>query len=152
MAGAPPSTQELSAFVIDQDLEEPAPQYDNLADKLADANNAVGSLSADQMATVTDLRMNTNLPSDWLNVLLLGTDERILNDSARTDAMMICSINRTTGEVKLSSILRDLAIEFTDIGEYNGTYRINAANFFGGPNLAMRTVNEWMYLLPEAIP
>ena len=127
---------------ISQGVEETAPQYDNLADKLADANNEVGSLSAEQMATVTDLRMNTNLPTDWLNVLLLGTDERILNDSARTDAMMIASINRTTGEVKLTSILRDLAIEFTDIGEYNGTYRINAANFFGGPNLAMRTVNE----------
>jgi len=119
-----------------------AEQNVSLADRLADLDNNAGSLSADQMATVTDLKINTSLPSDWLNVLLLGTDERILNDSARTDAMMIASINRTTGEVKLASIMRDLAIEYTDIGEYNGTYRINAANFFGGPNLAMRTVNE----------
>ena len=55
---------------------------------------------------------------------------------------MICSINRDTGEVKLTSIMRDLAVEFKDIGRYNGTYGINAANFFGGPNLAMKTVNE----------
>ena len=127
---------------IAQGLPETTPQYDNLADKLADADYDVGSLSAEQMATVTDLKVNTSLPGEWLNVLLLGTDERILNDSARTDAMMIASINRTTGEVKLASIMRDLAIEYTDIGEYSGTYRINAANFFGGPNLAMRTVNE----------
>ena len=121
---------------------EAAPEYDNIADKLADADYNVGSLSEDQMAQVSDLRMNTNLPEEWLNVLLLGTDERTLSESARTDAMLICSINRNTGEVKLSSIMRDLAIEYTDIGEYNGTYRINAANYFGGPKLAMRTINE----------
>lgn len=121
---------------------EAAPQYDNIGDKLADADYNVGSLSADQMAQVSDLHMNTSLPEEWLNVLLLGTDERTLSESARTDAMLICSINRNSGEVKLSSIMRDLAIEYTDIGEYNGTYRINAANYFGGPNLAMRTVNE----------
>ena len=118
------------------------PQYDNLQDKLADSEYDVGSLSAEQMAQVSDLRMNTSLPSEWLNILLLGTDERTLSESARTDSMIICSINRNTGEVKLSSIMRDLAVEFNDIGEWNGTYRINAANFFGGPKLAMRTVNE----------
>jgi Cell envelope-related transcriptional attenuator domain. len=46
-----------------------------------------------------------------MNILLLGTDERTLTDSARTDAMLICSINRNTGEVKLTSIMRDLAVE-----------------------------------------
>ena len=35
---------------------------------------------------------------DWHNILLLGTDERTLNESARTDAMIIASINRNTGE------------------------------------------------------
>ena len=124
------------------DEEEAAPEYDNIADKLADADYNVGSLATEDMAQVTDLRINTSLPADWMNILLLGTDERTLSESARTDAMLICSINRNTGEVKLSSIMRDLAIEYTDIGEYNGTYRINAANYFGGPNLAMRTVNE----------
>lgn len=138
-APAPASDPLLSSNADDG---EATPEYDNIADKLADADYNVGSLSADQMAKVSDLRMNTNLPTEWLNILLLGTDERTLSESARTDAMLICSINRNTGEVKLSSIMRDLAIEYTDIGEYNGTYRINAANYFGGPNLAMRTINE----------
>lgn len=133
-----------SDALLSQSSEEDGetPQYDNIADKLADADYDVGSLSAENMAQVSDLRMNTNLPADWLNVLLLGTDERTLSESSRTDAMLICSINRNTGEVKLTSIMRDLAIEYTDIGQYNGTYRINAANYFGGPNLAMRTINE----------
>jgi len=94
------------------------------------------------MVAVQNLSINQSLPQEWLNVLLLGTDARTLTGSARTDAMMICSINRDTGEVKLTSIMRDLAVEFKDIGRYNGTYGINAANFFGGPNLAMKTVNE----------
>jgi len=141
-------TGDTSAQVSDallsqsSDADEETPQYDNLADKLADADYDVGSLSAENMAQVSDLRMNTNLPAEWLNVLLLGTDERTLSESSRTDAMLICSINRNSGEVKLTSIMRDLAIEYTDIGQYNGTYRINAANYFGGPNLAMRTINE----------
>ena len=118
------------------------PEYDSLDQKLADSDYELGSLSAEEMATVSDLRMNTSLPSEWMNVLLLGTDERTLNASSRTDAIMICSINRNTGEVKLSSIMRDLAVKFDDIGKYNGTYGINAANYFGGANLAMRTVNE----------
>ena len=137
---APSAADPLLASNIDEG--EATPEYDNIADKLADADYNVGSLAAEDMAQVTDLRINTSLPNDWLNILLLGTDERTLSESSRTDAMLICSINRNTGEVKLSSIMRDLAIEYTDIGEYNGTYRINAANYFGGPNLAMRTVNE----------
>ena len=119
-----------------------ASQYANIAEMLADSDNMVEGLSEDQMVQVDQLAIYEGLPETWLNVLLLGTDERHLSDSARTDAIMICSINRDTGEVKLSSIMRDLAVEFTDIGKYNGTYRINAANYFGGPKLAIKTVNS----------
>lgn len=117
-------------------------EYDDISGQISTSGNVSGSLSEADMAVVSDLKINTNLPSEWLNILLLGTDERVLNDSARTDTMIICSINRTTGELKLASIMRDLAVELNDIGKYSGTYRINSANFFGGPNLAMRTVNE----------
>lgn len=115
----------------------------SLSDKLADMGSDLESLSADEMAQVSDLKIYQGLPEEWLNILLMGTDERTLNDSARTDALLICSINRNTGEVKLTSIMRDLAVELKDIGKWSGTYRINAANYFGGPNLAIRTVNEY---------
>ena len=117
-------------------------QNAGLTAELGDTGNQVEGLAADQMVQVSDLSIKEGLPEEWLNVLLLGTDGRTLDESERTDAMMICSINRNTGEVKLTSIMRDLAIEYTDIGKYNGTYRINAANYFGGPKLAMRTINE----------
>ena len=94
------------------------------------------------MIKVSHLSINESLPQEWMNVLLLGTDERNKNESARSDTMMICSINKNTGEVKLTSIMRDLAVELNDLGKNSGTYRINAANYFGGPEYAMKVVNE----------
>ena len=137
---APDGTGE--GFDISAAATDPPTQYTNIAEMLADTSSTVEGLSADQMVHVEGLSIKEGLPEEWLNVLLLGTDERTLAESARTDAMMICSINRNSGEVKLTSIMRDLAVEYKDIGEYNGTYGINAANFFGGPDLAMKTVNE----------
>ena len=106
-----------------------------------DAPNAP-KLSADQMVTVTDLCINPNLPDEWLNVLLLGSDQREPSEPFRTDSMIICSINKNTGEVKLSSMMRDTAIYFDDLGEYSGLYRLNLANYFGGPEYVMQTLNE----------
>lgn len=113
-----------------------------LAELLGSEDAEVQALSEDQMAKVEDLAVNQGLPEEWMNILLLGSDERTLSESARTDSMIICSINRNTGEVKLTSIMRDLAVDFDEIGQYNDTYRINAANYFGGEELAMKIVNE----------
>lgn len=113
-----------------------------LAELLGSEDSDLGGLSEGRLAKVDDLCVNPNLPEDWMNILLLGSDERTLTESARTDSMIICSINLKTGAVKLTSIMRDLAVDYDEIGEYNGTYRINAANFFGGEELAMRIVNE----------
>ena len=118
------------------------PQYNTLAEYLADEDAEVEALSEDEMAKVTNLSINENLPSDWMNILLLGTDERTLKESARTDTMIICSIHKTTGEVKLTSLMRDLNVRLDNIGKHSGEYRLNAAHYFGGANLAMKTINE----------
>ena len=128
--------------VTSPDEPETQTQYSNIAEMLSDTDNQVEGLSEDQMVQVEDLSINQSLPAEWMNILLLGTDERNLSNSARTDAMLICSINQNTGEVKLTSIMRDLAVTFDDIGKYNGTYGINAANYFGGAKLAVKTVNK----------
>lgn len=88
--------------------------------------------------TVDDLSVTPGLDETWLNVLLLGTDARVLTEPARTDTMIICSINQSTGHVKLTSIMRDTDVSFEG---HNGT-RINNAFFYGGANLAMKVVNE----------
>lgn len=136
----PVQTAQNPASVPSDTVE--APQYSSIAEMLGETNNQIVGLAADQMVHVDDLAIRQGLSEEWMNVLLLGTDERTLTDSARTDAMLICSINRNTGEVKLASIMRDLAVDFYEIGDFNGIYRINAANYFGGPDLAMKKVNE----------
>ncbi len=85
------------------------------------------------------LNVTKGLSEDWLNILLLGTDSRALNEPSRSDTMMICSVNRKTGEVKLTSLMRDTAVEI----EGKGTVKLNTAYFYGGPNLAMATVNKY---------
>lgn len=113
-----------------------------LAATLGDEDAVLQPLPEEDRVQVSDLSLNTSLPDDWLNILLLGTDERSLNEAARTDTMIICSIHKETHKVKLTSIMRDIAVSYDDLDEHNGTYRINAANYFGGPEYAMKIVNE----------
>lgn len=86
-----------------------------------------------------DLSISTELGSGWRNVLLMGNDSRSLDDNGRTDTMIIASINQQTGEIKLTSIMRDTLVRIPGKSKKN---KINAAYRYGGPNLAMKTVNE----------
>ena len=86
----------------------------------------------------SDLRVTEGLDDRWLNILLLGGDSRSKSGYARTDSMIILSVNQETAEVKLCSIMRDIWVNLYGVG-WN---KINAANVYGGPELAMRTVNE----------
>jgi len=53
--------------------------------------------------------------------------------------MMIVSINTNTGEVKLCSVLRDFVVELPGRPKPE---KLNAALYFGGPNLQMKMINE----------
>ncbi len=114
-------------------------EMDNLFSDIESEQVNDGLTAADGgSVSVKDLAITPGLDETWLNVLLLGADSRNPNEPCRTDTMMICSVNQKTGEIKLTSIMRDTAVEI------NGrTVRINAAYYFGNANLAMRTVNEY---------
>lgn len=75
----------------------------------------------------------------WTNILLLGGDSRDTEDYERTDTMMILSINNTDRQIKMTSIMRDTWVEFPGKGSSG---KINAANVYGGPELALATVNN----------
>ena len=64
--------------------------------------------------------------------------QELLEKYDRTDTMMILSINRDEAQVKMTSIMRDTWVELPGTGKNN---KINAANVFGGPELAVETVN-----------
>lgn len=90
--------------------------------------------------TKDELLPAEGLDANWLNILLLGTDTRSYElNTGRTDAMIVVSIHRVTGKVKLTSLSRDM---WVDIYQRPAPNRINAAHSFGGPLLSIRTVND----------
>ncbi len=73
------------------------------------------------------------------NILVLGTDSRdVTRERGRSDAMIVLSYNKKTGEIKMVSILRDSLVPI----EGRGWNRINAAYSFDGVGLAVNTVNQ----------
>lgn len=76
--------------------------------------------------------------SGWRNILLLGGDARNMEKYERTDCVMILSLNAETQEAKMTSIMRDTWVKIPG----HGSNKINAANYFEGPELAVQTVNE----------
>ena len=82
-----------------------------------------------------DLSLTDGLPGDRVNILLLGVD--FLEDGQqRSDAMMVASIGYDS--VRLASVLRDTLVDIPGYGEH----KLNSAYSYGGPELAMRVVNE----------
>ena len=76
----------------------------------------------------------------YQNIALFGVDSRdqdLLSGDNRSDTIMICSINKKTGEIRLVSVYRDTLL---NIG--GGDYRkCNAAYAFGGPQQAVAMLN-----------
>lgn len=77
--------------------------------------------------------------NEWQNILFMGGDSRSTEEYERTDCMMIVSINEAEGEIKLTSIMRDTWVAMPGRTK---KAKINAANVYGGPELAMETVNS----------
>ena len=74
--------------------------------------------------------------SDVINIVLLGTDKSNSYDTA-ADSIIIATVNHVKGEIKLSSIMRDMTLETPGYGEQN----INDTMILGGPELLLKTLN-----------
>ncbi|VYU46803.1 transcriptional regulator [Clostridium tertium] len=85
------------------------------------------------------------------NVLLIGTDGRTLDEPARSDSIIIATLDNNNKKVKLTSIMRDTVV---DIPEY-GEDKINAAFAYGSidedENGKMRGAEGGASLLMETI-
>lgn len=77
---------------------------------------------------------------DYTNIALFGVDSREnrLNENTRTDCIIVASIHNRTKEVKLASIYRDSFVYITD----HGYTKLNHAYAYGGPELALSTLNK----------
>lgn len=72
------------------------------------------------------------------NILLIGTDGRDLNERARSDAIIVVTIDDNTKKIKITSFLRDT---YVSIPKYP-QQKINAAYALGGPELLMDTIEK----------
>lgn len=77
---------------------------------------------------------------NYTNIALFGVDSRAneLKEKTRTDCIIIASINNKTKDVKLASIYRDTFVYIAD----HGYTKINHAYAYGGPELALSTMNK----------
>jgi LCP family protein required for cell wall assembly len=88
-------------------------------------------------------------PPEWegterVNILLLGGDARGVDEgqAARSDSLLVASIDPVSKKAHIFSILRDTYVQIPGF-DHN---RINTAITLGGPNLAMETVGDLLGL------
>ena len=76
----------------------------------------------------------------YRTIAVFGVDSRDGNvNRANADVIMICNIDRDTGEIRLVSVFRDTYLNISDKNAYN---KINAAYALGGASQALEALNK----------
>lgn len=99
-----------------------------------DRNTALDALNDTELGI-----SNNTLSEDIINIALFGIDARnFKNARANSDSIMILSVDTVHHAIKVTSILRDSLVPV----EGHHVQKINAAYAFGGPELAIKTINQ----------
>ncbi|MBU3205246.1 LCP family protein [Clostridium algidicarnis] len=83
---------------------------------------------------VSDAFDNSNV----INIALFGLDKRSDDEPGRSDATMVITIDKENDKLKMSSIMRDSYVNI----DGHGKDKLNHAHAFGGPELALKTINQ----------
>lgn len=75
---------------------------------------------------------------DIVNIALFGLDRRSKDEASRSDAIIVASIDKKHKKIKLSSVMRDSYVEVPGYGKT----KITHAYAYGGPQLAIETLNQ----------
>lgn len=81
------------------------------------------------------IKTMTNPP---VNIALFAVDKRTEEEAGNSDVVMIISIDQLNGKIKMASIMRDTYVKI----EGKGMDKINSAYATGGPQLAIKTINQ----------
>lgn len=76
-----------------------------------------------------------------INIALFGVDAPV-GQRGRSDSMMIVTVDKNSKKIKISSLMRDSYVNIPD----RGMDKLNHAYAFGGPELALRTLNSNFHL------
>lgn len=102
--------------------------------------------------TRSDKPENAFPGQNQINVLLMGRDldrnnhGQIVKTRGRTDCMMLAHVDFKTRSVNILSIPRDTLVR---IPGYRGKRRISYAHQYGGPDLAVETVQDFLGVTPD---
>ncbi|MEL7610025.1 MAG: LCP family protein [Bacillota bacterium] len=96
-------------------------------------------LTSEQYAAMDAHNKDT---SNYTNILLLGVDRRSSTGNARSDTMMIATIDKKNKRIKLTSLMRDLLVDIPGVGEG----RLNSATTKGGIPLLMQTLEHNLHI------
>ena len=95
-------------------------------------------------ANPANLSRREGLDPRVMNILLLSTDAADIADNwGRTDLMILCSIHLEEGRILLVSLPETAYVRVDGLPE---SIRAKFVSCFGGPLLAVKTVNEWLGL------
>lgn len=109
-------------------------------------SNVLGKIDRDDTfskLTNSDLGFIDTIDENIFNIALFGVDSRKVGDySGLSDSIMILSVDKLNNDIKLISVMRD---SFVPMEGKNGKTRygkINSAYSTGGPQLAVKTLNQ----------
>lgn len=106
------------------------------------ANRAVENIQGENLSSTTANPRSKPVAlknKEPFSVLLLGVDERP-EDAGRSDSILVATVNPIEDSVKLVSIPRDTLVTIPGYGKD----KVNAAFAYGGINLAVETVENYL--------
>lgn len=113
--------------------------YENKGDNpgiLIYKNRAVTDVDIKHSSAGSESKVTVN-DNTVTNIALFGVDRRYKNQSSRSDSIIVVSIDGKNKAVKITSVMRDTYVKIPG----RRSNRINAAYAFGGPLLAIKTMN-----------
>jgi LCP family protein required for cell wall assembly len=111
--------------------------FGHFFDKKEETKKNNSKVSQTTQTTTEEVKEKTDGTESFM---IFGVDTRgnDLGKGTRSDSIMIANVNHKTKKIKLASIFRDTYVSI----EGHGYDKINHAHSFGGPELAMDTVNR----------
>jgi len=91
--------------------------------------------------TINLREQEMDLGGDPISILILGIDSDGPHDRGRSDVMMLATINPNTNTTYLVSLARDTMVYIVGHGS---TTRINHAYAYGGPEMSVNTVQNFL--------
>ncbi len=99
----------------------------------------------EELGITKEAQAQTEQAAGITNIALFGVDARSYDGtfSGRSDAIMVLTIDNEHGKIKLTSILRDVRVYIGEECAYDSGYdKLNHAYAYGGPELAIKTINQ----------